>query len=283
VLLDLVRNEFPDVPAVFCDTGLEFPEIKDFVKTFANVVILRPEMSYKQVVKRYGYPLVSKETALKIEKLRHGHLSARYRNYLLNGDERGSLGKLSEKWKFLLDAPFDTSEKCCTVMKKKPMKKYMRETGRYPFMGTTQDESYMRQRQYEKTGCNVFDGSTVKSQPMGFWTRQDVLKYVVEHDLKIASVYGDIYEKDGVLYNTGEQRTGCIFCAFGAHLEKQPNRFQRLEKTHPQLYQYCMSKDGLNEAEVLKYCGIPYENETKLVGKGETAYCQCCMDLKGAK
>ena len=38
VLLHLVRSLYPDVVAVFCDTGLEYPEIRDFVKTFDNVV-----------------------------------------------------------------------------------------------------------------------------------------------------------------------------------------------------------------------------------------------------
>ena len=127
ILLHMVRKFCPDVEAVFCDTGLEYPELKQFVRKFDNVTILRPEISFREVIKKYGYPLISKETAAKIRKLRHGNLSERYRNYLLNGDERGKLGKLAEKWKFLLDAPFDTSEKCCDVMKKKPFKKFHKE------------------------------------------------------------------------------------------------------------------------------------------------------------
>lgn len=61
VLLHLVREEFPDVPAVFCDTGLEYPEIREFVKTWDNVVWAKPEMSFKKVIKTYGYPFISKE------------------------------------------------------------------------------------------------------------------------------------------------------------------------------------------------------------------------------
>lgn len=37
VLLDLARRIYPDIPAVFVDTGLEYPEIKEFVKTIPNV------------------------------------------------------------------------------------------------------------------------------------------------------------------------------------------------------------------------------------------------------
>ncbi len=48
VLLDLVRRIYPDVPAVFCDTGLEFPEIRQFAMSVNNVVVLRPEMNFKK-------------------------------------------------------------------------------------------------------------------------------------------------------------------------------------------------------------------------------------------
>lgn len=50
VLLDLVRRAFPGVPAVFVDTGLEYPEIRDFVKATPNVVWLRPEMPFTKVI-----------------------------------------------------------------------------------------------------------------------------------------------------------------------------------------------------------------------------------------
>ncbi len=63
VLLHLVRSMFPEVPAVFCDTGLEYPELKKFAKGKSNVRTLYPRMTFKDVITDYGYPLVSKETA----------------------------------------------------------------------------------------------------------------------------------------------------------------------------------------------------------------------------
>lgn len=50
VLLHLVRSIYPDVEAVYVDTGLEYPEIKQFVKSIDNVTILRPEKTFKQVI-----------------------------------------------------------------------------------------------------------------------------------------------------------------------------------------------------------------------------------------
>lgn len=70
VLLHLVRQLYPKVPAVFVDTGLEYPEIREFVKKIDNVVWLKPEISFKEVLELYGYPIVSKQIAMKIRKVR---------------------------------------------------------------------------------------------------------------------------------------------------------------------------------------------------------------------
>lgn len=63
VLLHLVRSIYPDVPAVFSNTGLEYPEIFRFVQTFPNVEIVRPKMVFSEVISTYGYPLIGKEVA----------------------------------------------------------------------------------------------------------------------------------------------------------------------------------------------------------------------------
>ena len=61
VLLHIARQMYPNIKAVFVDTGLEYPEIRQFVKTFDNVEILRPKMRFDEVIKKYGYPIISKE------------------------------------------------------------------------------------------------------------------------------------------------------------------------------------------------------------------------------
>ena len=66
VLLDLARRIYPDIPAVFIDTGLEYPELREFVKTIPNVTWLKPEMNFRKVIETYGYPLISKEVSQKI-------------------------------------------------------------------------------------------------------------------------------------------------------------------------------------------------------------------------
>lgn len=163
----------------------------------------------------------------------------------------------------MLDAPFLISKKCCDIMKKRPAHKYQKEGGRVPFIGTMADESNMRKQAWIRTGCNAFESAQPHSTPLAFWTEQDVYEYIVLNNLPIAKVYGDVIKNDKDVYETtGVDRTGCMFCMFGAHLEKEPNRFQMMKETHPKQYEYCM-KDiedgGLGLRKVLEFIGVPYE------------------------
>ncbi len=82
--------------------------------------------------------------------------------------------------------------------------------------------------------------------------------YLKKYNLPYCKVYGEIkQDKNGKLYSSGLDRTGCMFCAFGIHLEKEPNRFQRMKNTHPLQYKYCMDKLGLRD--ILKFLNIKYE------------------------
>ena len=257
VLLDIVRKMYPDVEAVFSDTGLEFPEIRAFVKSKENVTIIKPDKTFKQVITEKGYPIISKSVSNCVrwarKNIEDGKETVRVRQ--IRGLEKGS--KFNKgKWEFLLEAPFKISDECCNELKKKPFKKWEKENKKYPMMATMASEGGVRKEGYLKTGCNSFKNG--KSQPMGFWTEQDVLEYIVINNLEIASVYGDIVKNDkGLWETTGEKRTGCVFCGFGCHLEKEPNRFQRLKQTHPNLYNYCINKLGMGE--VLDYIGVKYK------------------------
>lgn len=269
------------IPLVFSDTGTEFPEIREFVKEYVEwlknkfpeleleLKVLYPKHGFKWVCENKGFPIISKDTACKIRKLRHYNLSEKYRNYLLNGDERGKFGMLSKKWQYLADTKLireDISEVCCDILKKEPFKRYVKETGRYPFIGITQDESFRRENQYNHTGCNVYEGATIKSQPIAFWTKQDVLRYKEQEEIPICRIYGKVIKNcQGNYLLTGEQRTGCILCGFGCHLEKEPNRLQRLSlskiDSHRSIYKWGMQIENNNVTykEALEHCGIPTE------------------------
>ncbi|MCM1226375.1 MAG: phosphoadenosine phosphosulfate reductase family protein [Clostridium sp.] len=273
-----------DVPSVFIDTGLEYPEIRQFVQKCKdkgdNIKIIRPSLSFKQVIRKYGYPVISKEVSRRVQYAKKAVAEGREQNhgdYLklcgLSLDKSGNKSQYNcERWKFLLEAPFNCSAECCTVMKKNPAKQYEKKTGGVPFIATMACESKLRFEWWIQHGCNAFEGSRKSSQPMSFWTEQDVLEYIVKYDLDYASVYGEILkDKNGKYYTTGAERTGCMFCMFGCHLEKPENRFQKLAETHPKIYNYCInggeeadgvwqpSKDGLGLGKVLDYIGVDYK------------------------
>ncbi len=209
---------------------------------------MKPKMSFKQVLDKYGYPVVSKEQSRYIYDVRHTK-SDKLRKLRLEGGTKGAF-KISNKWKYLLDAPFKISGQCCDKTKKEPMKTFTKQNDKMPIIGTMADESQLRLQSYTHHGCNGFDMKAPQSRPIMFWKEEDVWEYIRKYELPYSSIY-----------DMGVKRTGCIFCMFGVHLEKQPNRFQKLQKSHPKHYKYCMEKLGLKE--ILKTLNVPSEWNAK--------------------
>lgn len=225
-----------------------------------------PQIPFNKVIDDYGYPVISKDVADTIEQVRKSLAknpnAQTVRIAKLNGTLKDKNGQPSiydnSKWKFLLDAPFKISYKCCEIMKKRPFKEYSKQTGKRGFIATMASESRLRTSVYLKNGCNAINSSNPYSMPLGFWTEQDILQYLIEYNVPYCPIYGEIkQDKKGKYYTTGEHRTGCMFCMFGCHLEKSPNRFQRMKITHPKLYDYCINK--LKCGEVLDFIGVKYD------------------------
>lgn len=247
VLLHLVRDLYPNIEAVFVNTGLEYIEIQNFAKSFDNVTVLYPEMSFREVIRKYGYPFISKSVSHNIAIARNTPNGKIAQNFVFNKNKsRFSAYKYRE----LTQTDFKITDRCCDIMKKSPFKKF--EKGeKFPIIATLAEESELRRKSWLKSGCNAFDDERPSSRPMSFWTEQDVLRYIKLNGIEIASVYGAVAaDKDGQtafdecgckLCTTGCDRTGCIFCGFGAHLEKGEGRFERLKRTHPKQYDYCMN------------------------------------------
>lgn len=263
VLLDLARRVAKtfkkEIPAVFCDTGLEYPEIRTFVKSCGKIEIIKPEKSFLHVIEEYGYPVIGKDISQMISGARRGVPSSLRK---LNGlDTKGNPNDYMKRrygfYSYLMDAPFKISDACCDVLKKKPFKIYEKTTGRKCITAMMAYESFRRRESYLRNGCNAFRSNRPISNPMGFWLEQDVLRYLKEFKIPYAPVYGEILEDSNGKLRTSElDRTGCIFCMFGIRKEGTPNRFQRMKKTHPKLYKYCMNR--LKCKEVLDFLKIEY-------------------------
>lgn len=386
VLLHIARQLYPGIKAVFVDTGLEYPEIRLFVKLFDNIDWLRPKMTFKQVIEKYGYPFISKEVSECVYGARKylgnfggAHKYSQFYRKLQgigeyqkntipvrvqqamrtrqvcetspgggtttsieNSEDWESIKKSMpwraaallgiltkdnkiqenipdknrsrfscERYKFFLECPESLSSECCKIMKKGPMHKYAKETGRNPITAQMASESRLRTQQWLKNGCNGFDMKSPISNPMSFWTEQDVLMYfylyITPHVAKmwelasnghginrrkarkflrrwgytktgLCSVYGEVvidYQATGqvdgqmnlseygifdkerpLLKTTGCDRTGCMFCGYGCHLEKSPGRFERMKQTHPKQYDFIMKprkEGGLGYKELIDW------------------------------
>lgn len=261
----------------FSDTGLEYPEVRDHVKTFPNyleekysieveLIIDYPKdrngkrITFRDVILTKGYPLLTKTISRQIADVQKNGENC-WAIKCFNGEKTGLYDM--RRWKYLIDAPFKISNQCCNVMKKTPAHKFDKASGLKPIIGTMAIESKQRKNDWTKTGCNSFDTKNPISKPMSFWTEQDVLCYIVKYKIPYPSVYGEIkQDENDKWYTTGLNRTGCVFCGFGCHLEKEPNRFQRLKQTHPKLWEYCMKpvdEGGLGMREVLEYIGVKVE------------------------
>ena len=267
VLAHIVKEMYPDVPLVFVNTGLEFDSVRLKGMELADEV-LRPSMNFVSVITKYGYPVISKEVSLKVKETRscpNGYASKSF-----NGQRTGRFDL--SKYKYLLDAPFRISHQCCDVMKKKPAKQYEKQNSLKPIIGTMAEESRARKTKWIQHGCNAFNEKRPTSQPLSFWTEQDILHYINQNNIDIAEIYGDIVytDEDGMFYDnqlfkeamplttTKAKRTGCVFCMFG--ITQDTERFLILKEEEPNKYDYVIRGGKFdNEGMWIPHNGLGYK------------------------
>lgn len=282
------------VPAISV-SSLEDPSIQKVHKDL-GIISLKPAKredgtywTKAKILQDYGFPVLSKEIAGKIELLqRHTPESKTVRHAIVTG-ETGAYGgfkkhsrmKLSQKWleKFggleneeenvnYQIAPFKVSSKCCYYLKEKPCTDWAKEHSSAPYLGLMASEGGRREKTLMINGCNYFGTSTIRSAPFAIFNRQDLLQLALELNVPVPRIYGEIKQDDnGLLYTTGEQRTGCSMCGFGIQLEKRPHRFDRLRDRNPKEWDYWMNKCCIDDdgnpygwGKVLDYIGVKWED-----------------------
>lgn len=247
-LLMFLRKIGINVPAVSVSI-LEDKSIQS-VHRQLGVQALKPLKSKVQVIREFGWPVLSKEIAGKISLLQNpSPKNATVRHAIITG-ETGEYGgyrkntrmKLSQKWleKFggyenenenvnYGKPDFLVSDKCCYYLKEKPCNDYAKESGRFPYMGLMASEGGRREKALMMHGCNYISPGTKRSCPFAIFSRQDLLRLAIELEVPVPEIYGKIEQRnDGTLYTTKAQRTGCSMCGFGIQLEKRPHRFDAL-------------------------------------------------------
>lgn len=275
-LLVFLRKIGINVPAVSV-SSLEDKSIQKIHKEL-GVITLKPIKSKVDVLHDFGYPILSKETASKIEALqnptqrnntvRHAIITGETGEY--GGFRKGTRMKLSQKWleKFggadeegrnlgYESAPFKVSSKCCYYLKEKPCDDWAKEHGSSPYLGLMASEGGRREKSLMRNGCNYYGKTTTRSCPFAIFNRQDLLELALELEVPVPTIYGEIVrEQDGTLRTTKAQRTGCSMCGFGIQLEKRPHRFDRLKESNIKEWEFWMFDQGWGD--VLDYIGVEW-------------------------
>lgn len=233
-----------------------------------------------QIIQEFGFPVLSKEIAAKIELLqnpteqnktvRHAIITGETGEY--GGFQTDSRMKMSQRWLELFGGyeneaegvnykvpPFKVSSKCCYYLKEKPCDDWAKKNNSVPFLGLMASEGGRRAKSLRLHGCNYFGASVIRSAPFAIFGRQDLLTLALEMNewyqtnfqkygfkpLKtiVPAIYGEIVrDPDGTLRTTLAQRTGCSMCGFGIHMEGRPHRFDQLRDRNPKEWDFWMNK-----------------------------------------
>lgn len=257
VLLRLCEMLCPNIKAVFVNTGCEYPDIVRFVESMKvdhNIEVLRPSLTPRAVWSKYGFPLVSKEVAEDIHAIRTNPSSKKARVAL---GETNSIFALNKRWRYLIHAEYDVSNRCCYILKKLPSHKFQKLNGLSPILGILADESLLREKTYiRRGGCNHFGGAAT-SWPLAIWTDENIWDFVKQYNVRLA----DIYYK-------GVERTGCVACGFGCQF-KRDRRLEILYKLYPKYYNMIMNfeNNGVKYRNALRImlgkCGLVLPDEDK--------------------
>lgn len=255
-----------------------------------GLTIIKPYKSKTQVINEYGFPVLSKEVAAKIELLQNPTEKNKTVRHAIITGETGEYGgyrkntrmKLAQRWLDLFGGyenenegvnyqipPFKVSSKCCYYLKEKPCNDWAKENNSVPFLGLMASEGGRRQKSLMINGCNYFGKTTIRSAPFAIFNRQDLLQLALDLNVPVPAIYGEIKRKeDGTLYTTKAQRTGCSMCGFGIQLEKRPHRFDLLRQSNPKEWEFwmyhCCRDEHYNDfgwGRVLDYIGVDWEDK----------------------
>lgn len=287
-LLVFLRSIGLDIPAVSV-SALEDKSIQKVHKEL-GVIRIAPGKSKKEILQEYGFPVISKKIAGRIELLQNPtEKNKTVRHAIITGEcgEQGHFAKnsrmkLPNKWLELFAgyenenegvayqiAPFKVSNKCCLYMKEQPCDHWAKEHNSAPFLGLMASEGGQREESLVEHGCNYFGKTVIRSAPFAPFLRQDLLQLALDLKVPVPEIYGEIRRKsDGKLYTTKAQRTGCNMCGFGIHLEKRPHRFDRLRERNPKEWEFWMYRcctdpktgERYGRGRVLDYIGVGWED-----------------------
>lgn len=210
IVLYLFLHEICDIDAPGVSASyLEDKSIQRVHKALGiiNVPPLKREdgtyWSKSKVIQEFGFPVISKEVAAKIELLQNpSEKNKTVRHAIITGEtgeyggwKKDSRMKLNHRWLKLFGGyenenegcdfqkpDFLVSSKCCYYLKEKNCDDWGKEHNSVPYLGLMASEGGRRAKSLRMNGCNYFGASTIRSAPFAIYGRQDILTLALEMD-----------------------------------------------------------------------------------------------------
>lgn len=247
------------IPRVFSNTGIEYNAIVDFVRDRQReddrFVMIQPSKNIKKTLETVGYPFKNKKHSKKVDQYqRRGNLTDYLKEYVEGvGRKEGSKYVCPSKlrYQFTDQCKLRISNRCCDELKKKPVSKYVKETGRSVIItGMMREEGGAR----DHIECVHFkNGKITKFHPLAKVTHEWEKWFIDEYNIPLCKLYYEPYNFD---------RTGCKGCPFALHLEKD---LAIMQKYFPSEYAQCQIiwKPVYDEYRRIGY-RLTSEEQTKL-------------------
>lgn len=205
-----LRKNFTNAPAI-SRSALEDVSVRRVHQSLGIIPIgpARDEngkpWSKPRIIQEFGFPVISKETASKIELLQHPTEDNKtVRHAIITGEtgeyggyRKGSRMKLAQRWLDLFGGYENATEnvsyqippdeiklsaKCCYYLKEKPCDDWAKEHNSVPFLGLMASEGGRRAKSLMINGCNYYGKTTIRSAPFAIFMRQDILRLALEMD-----------------------------------------------------------------------------------------------------
>jgi len=216
VALHLTIQIKPDVPVVFVNTSIEFPETRAYVHQLAhewnlNLHEVKPTVNFWKLAEEQGIPVAGRGNTT-------------------------FMREMSQKTGVKL------SNSCCRRMKETPARQFYRAHGIEGVVtGLRVSESLMRKMNFADYGALRYSSTynTLVAWPLYAWKDEDIAQYIEAHNLPVNPLYG-----------MGYQRVGCWACL--QDMFYKDSRLFVLQQQHPHLYEAVRKKFGSQMMRLLQ-------------------------------
>ena len=214
VLHYLIDMALPNnkIPRVFINTGIEYSDIRKFVKSIANeddrIIIYNSNINIKEMLNKHGYPFKSKQHSERVDLYQHGSQCKSVINYLDIESDSTFLCPKKLRYQFTPEFKLKCSEKCCKYLKKNVIKRWIKENKRsITLTGMKSDEGGQR----SNINCVlVKNDKLIKFHPLLVVSDEWEEEFINNYNIKLCKLYYPPFNFE---------RTGCKGCPFNIHLQ----------------------------------------------------------------